>query len=216
MVKTRRLAGDGLSYIGRSGIGSMLVYQWPIYFMTRVRSPLESSRFAVFFQLIIFAQALCASLALPLWGAIVDAVARGDYAWARMVVRRARLASLAYGIFALVGFGLGANPVLRLWLHRPLYMDGNVCWLGGFYVLLVTWENVHWPLALGLGAMRAASGAVFWRACAFAVSVPLAISHGNAGLMVALCTSVIAITAWYYPVLLTRHSSSFPSRRCSN
>lgn len=203
-LQARRLAGDGLSYIGALGIGSMLVYQWPIYFMARVRSPLESSRFAVFFQLIIFALAFGASFALPLWGALADAVARADYAWIRIVVRRARAASLAYGICGLVGFGLAANSVLRFWLHRPLYVDGKLCWLGGLYVLLATWENVHWPLALGLGAMRAASGAAFWRAAAFGVSVPLVISHGGAGLMVALCTSVIAITAWFYPVLLAR------------
>ena len=203
-LQTRRLAGDGLSYIGALGIGSLLVYQWPIYFMTRVRSPLESSRFAVFFQLIIFAQAFCISLALPLWGAIADAVARGDQAWAKMAVRRARLAAIAYGICGLVGFGVAANTVLRFWLHRPFYMDGKVCWLGGFYLLLVTWENVHWPLALGLGAMRAASAAVFWRAVAFAASVPLVTSRGEVGLMVALCGSVVAVTAWYYPVLVAQ------------
>jgi hypothetical protein len=52
--------------------------------------------------------------------------------------------------------------------------------------------------------MRAASGAVFWRAVAFATAVPLVTSNGDAGLMVALCISVIATTAWYYPVLLAR------------
>jgi O-antigen/teichoic acid export membrane protein len=203
-LQARCLAGDGLSYIGASGIGNMLVYQWPIYFMARARSPLESSTFAVFFQLIFFVLAFGTSFALPLWGAIADAVARADYAWIKMVVRRARVASLAYGICGLVVFGLAANSVLSLWLHRPFYVDGKLCWLGGFYVLLAMLENVHWPLALGLGAMRAASGAMFWRAVAFAASVPLVISHGDARLMVALCTSVIAITAWYFPVLLAR------------
>jgi hypothetical protein len=154
--------------------------------------------------LIIFILAFGTSFALPLWGAIADAVARADYAWIKMAVRRARVASLAYGICGSVMFGLTANIVLSLWLHRPFYADGKLRWLGAFYILLAVWENVHWPLALGLGAMRAASGAVFWRAVAFAASVPLVISNGDSGVMVALCTSVIAITAWYYPVLLTR------------
>ena len=206
--QARRLVADGLSYIGASGIGNILVYQWPVYFVARVRSPLESSRFAVFFQLIVFAVAFGASFALPLWGANADAVARADYAWIRKVVRRARAAALVYGVSGFLGFGLAANSVLRFWLHRPFYVDAKLCWLGGFYVLLAMWENVHWPLALGLGAMRAASGAVFWRTVAFAASVPLVISRGEVGLMASLCTSVIAISAWYFPVLLARTSAA--------
>ena len=120
------------------------------------------------------------------------------------MVRRARAAALAYGICALLFFGLTANFDLSFWLHRPIYVDREVCWLGGFYVLLAMWENVHWPMALGLGAMRPASGAVFWRAVAFAAFVPLVISHGGVGLMAALCASIIAVTAWYHPVLLAQ------------
>lgn len=209
-LQARCLARDGLSYIGAAGIGSILVYQWPVYFMARTRAPLESSRFAVFFQLIIFILAFSASFTLPLWGAIADAVARADYAWIKILVGRARVASLAYGICGMVVFGLTANFILSLWLHRPFYADGRLRWLGGFYVLLAMWENVHWPMALGLGAMRAASGAVFCRAVVFAASVPLVISHGAVSLMLALCASVIAITAWYYPVLVAR---SFAARR---
>ena len=190
--------------MGAGAIASVLLYQWPVYFMARARSPLESSTFAVLFQLILFTLSFGVSLALPLWGATADAVARADNAWIKKVVRRARVAALAYGICGSVVFGLSANYVLGLWLHRPIYVDRKLCWLAGFYVLLAMWEYVHWPLALGLGAMRAASGAVFLRAVAFAASVPLVISHGAVGLMVALCTSVIAITAWYYPVLLAQ------------
>jgi O-antigen/teichoic acid export membrane protein len=201
---SRRLARDGLSYIGAAAIASVLLYQWPVYYMARTRAPLESSRFAVFLQLILFTLYVGTGLALPLWGAIADAVARADYPWVTKLMRRARVAALAYGICGLVVFGLTANLVLGLWLRRPFYADRRLCWLGGFYILLAMWENVHWPMALGLGAMRAASGAVFWRAVAFAASVPLVISHGDVWLMVALCTSVIATTAWYYPVLLAR------------
>ena len=70
--------------------------------------------------------------------------------------------------------------------------------------IMLTGKYVLWPLTLGLGAMRAALGAVLWRAVALAASFLLVISHRAVGLMVVLCASVIAITAWYYPVLLAR------------
>lgn len=202
--QARCLARDGLSYLGGAPIASVLLYQWPVYYMARARAPLESSTFAVFVQLILLTLSFGMSLALPLWGATADAVARADFAWIKKVVRRARVAALAYGICGLAVFGLKANYVLSLWLHRTFYLDRRLCWLGGFYVLLAMWESVHWPMALGLGAMRPASGAAFWRALAFAASVPLLISHGGAALMASLCTSVIATTAWYYPVLVAR------------
>jgi O-antigen/teichoic acid export membrane protein len=208
-LQARCLARDGLSYLGAAAIASVLLYQWPVYYMARARTPLESSRFAVFIQLIILILAFGTNLVLPLWGAIADAVARADDAWVKNVVRRARVAALAYGICGFVVFGLTANFVIGLWLHRPFSAGRTVSWLGGFYVLLAMWESVHWPIALGLGAMRAASGAVFWRAVAFAASIPLVISHGAVGVMVALCASVIAITAWYYPVLFAR---TFPAQ----
>jgi O-antigen/teichoic acid export membrane protein len=203
-LQTRRLVRDGLSYVGAVGIGNLLIYQWPVYYMARTRAPLESSSFAVLVQLIIFILAFGTSFALPLWGAIADAVARGDYRWIKTVVRRARLASLVYGFCGLLALGFSTNAILTLWLHRPFHTGGALCWLAGFYVFAAMWENIHWPLALGLGAMRPASSAVFWRAIAFAVSVPLVISYGAPGLMVALSVSVIALTAWYYPVLLGR------------
>jgi O-antigen/teichoic acid export membrane protein len=201
--EARVLARDGVSYMGAAAIAGLLLYQWPVYYMARVRAPVESSKFAVFVQLILLTLSFGTSLALPLWGAIADALAREDYYWIMSLVRRSRVAALAYGICGFVVFGLGANFLLTLWLHGPFQADRRLYWLGGFYILLAMWENVHWPVVLGLGVMRAASGAVFWRAVAFATSVPLVISHGAVGLMAALCASVVAITAWYLPVLLT-------------
>jgi hypothetical protein len=200
----RRLAADGISYMGAAAIANVLVYQWPVYYMARVRPPLESSTFAVYLQLILLVLSFGVSIAQPLWSAVADAIARVDRAWVAKVVRRARAAALAYGVFGLLAFGLMMNLFLRLWLRRPIHVQPVACWLAGAYLMLATWEYVHWPLALGLGAMRAASGVVFWRAVAFAASVPLVISHGTVGLMVALCTSVIAISGWLYPVLLAR------------
>jgi O-antigen/teichoic acid export membrane protein len=47
----RRLAGDGLSYMGAAAIANVLMYQWPVYYMARVRPPLESSTFAIAVQI---------------------------------------------------------------------------------------------------------------------------------------------------------------------
>jgi O-antigen/teichoic acid export membrane protein len=200
----RRLAGDGFSYMGAAAIANVLIYQWPVYYMARVRPPLESSTFAVYLQLILLVLSLGLSIAQPLWPAVADAAGRGDWVWIAKVLRRARVVAVACGFCELLAMGFLMNIILRLWLHRPIQMQPAACWAAGAYILLATWEYVHWPLALGLGAMRAASGLVFWRAVAFAVSVPLVTSYGTVGLMVALSISILAISGWIYPVLLAR------------
>jgi O-antigen/teichoic acid export membrane protein len=199
----RRLAGDGLSYMGAAAIANVLVYQWPVYYMARVRPPLESSTFAVYLQLILLALSFGFSLAQPLWPAVADAAARADSAWVIRAVQRARVASLAYGACGLLALGLMMNVLLKLWLHRPIHVTPVACWLAGAYLLLATWEYVHWPLTLGLGAMRPASHLVFLRAATFAAFVPFAARYGLLGIMVLLCASVILITSWSYPRLLS-------------
>lgn len=203
----RSLISDGLSYMGAAAVAGVLVYQWPIYYMGRVRPPAETSSFAVFTQLLLLTLSLATNLALPLWGAIADACARRDYRWVTTLVLRARVCAVAYGLSGVLVFGLGLNFILRIWLHKSFAADERFCWLAGTYVLLATWETVHWPIALGLGAIRVASAALFWRTVAFAVSVPLVISYGATGLVAALCVSVAAATLWYYPLLLERTST---------
>jgi len=205
----RQLAGDGLSYMGAAAIASMLVYSWPVYYMTRVLPPVESSTFAVYFQLIILVASFGISLAQPLWAAVADAMARSDRAWIVKVIWYARAASLAYGACSLLALGVLMNTLLRLWLHRTIAVGTIDCWLGGAYVLLATWEYVHWPLLLGLGALRSASYLTLLRAVAFAAGVPFAVRYGQAGVMAWLCGSVILITAWCYPRLLTRALERF-------
>jgi O-antigen/teichoic acid export membrane protein len=200
----RSLAGDGLSYMGAAVIASILLYQWPVYYMARARPPLESSAFAVYLQLILLFVSFGVSLAQPLWPAIADAVARADRAWVMGAVRRARAVSLVYGACGMLALGLMSNVLLRLWLHRRIAVQPVACWLAGTYLLLASWEVVHWPLSLGLGAMRPASQLVLLRAVVFAACVPLATRYGQAGVLALLCASVILITSWSCPRLLAR------------
>jgi len=200
----RRLAGDGVSYMGAAAVANVLLYQWPVYYMARVRRPIESSTFAVCLQLVLLVLSFGVSIAQPLWAAVADATARSDRAWIAKVAGRARAAALAYGACGMLALGLIMNVLLRLWLHRPIHVTPIACWLAGAYVLLGTWEYVHWPLCLGLGAMRPASHLVLLRAAVFAALVPLAARYGQVGIMLSLCASVILITAWSYPRLLTR------------
>jgi O-antigen/teichoic acid export membrane protein len=199
----RRLAGDGLSYMGAAAIANVFLYEWPVYYMARVHPAAESSTFAVYMELILLVLSFGVSLLQPLWPAVADACARGEEQWVMSALLRGRVAVISYGVLGLMVFGLGMNGVLRIWLHRPMHVRPMMGWLAGAYLLLAMWEYIHWPVALGLGKMRAASNLIFLRAAAFAVFVPLADRYGQAGVMAILCASVALLTAWCYPRLLS-------------
>ena len=200
----RRLAGDGVSYMGAAAIANVLLYQWPVYYMARVQPPLESSTFAVCLQLMLLVLSFGVSLAQPLWPAVADAVARGDRRWITKTVWRARVTALAYGGGVMLAFGFMMTTLLRIWLNRPIQVSPEVCWLVGAYVLLATWEYVHWTFLLGSGAMRPASRLVLLRAAMFAALVPLAAQYGKAGLMLGLCGSILVLTGWSFPWMFAR------------
>jgi O-antigen/teichoic acid export membrane protein len=198
----KRLSVDGFSYVGAAGLANVLSYQWPIFYMVRIRPPVESGSFAVYLQMILLVLSFGVSLAQPLWSAVADADARSDFAWIRSMLRAARSVALIYGICGLLMFGLTMNLLIKLWLRQPIQVNPLACWLAGVYLLLAIWEYVHWPFLLGLGAMLPASGLVFLRAAVFAVLVPFAAGQGAAGVMALECASIIFITAWAHPRLL--------------
>ena len=199
----RHLAGDGVSYMAAAAFANILIYQWPIYYMARTRPPLESSTFAVCVQFFFLLLSFCVSLALPLWPAVADAVARADRPWVLRTIRSARVLALASGAAGLLILGFTMNAAITIWLHRPFHVSSAVCWLFGCYLLLAIWEYVHWPLTLGHGAIRAASKLVFLRSVMFAALVPFAARYGPTGVVALLCASIVAVSAGWFPWLLS-------------
>lgn len=201
---TRELAGDGFSYVGAAAIANVLIYEWPIYYFARTRPVAESATFVIDLRFIFLFLSFGVSLLQPLWPAIADANARADFIWILKAVRRARIAALSYGAFCLLLFGFFMNSLVHLWLHRNISVQSTSCWLAGFYLLLAMWEYVHWPICLGLGKMRIASHLVFGRAVVCGALVMWGTRYGQEGAMLALCGSVLLVSAWYYPQLLSR------------
>ncbi|MBX5495120.1 MAG: hypothetical protein IRZ15_07265 [Bryobacteraceae bacterium] len=197
-----RLTHDGLIYLA-AAFSHVLLYQWPIYLLTRLRPPSESPAYIVCIQFVLLAVSFTVGLVQPLWGAVSEARARSDAGWLVKALRTARIAVLIYGVAILAGFGLFGETVLRLWVRRPIVLDPYVTWAAGLYILLATWEYVHFTFSLGLGALRPASLSAFGRAVFFAAVAPAAIATGGAGfLFLSLCASVAVTTGWLYPRMI--------------
>jgi O-antigen/teichoic acid export membrane protein len=202
LARAKGIAGDGVFFVAATST-NMLLYQWPIFLMTRMRQPLESSRFAICIQIILLALSFLIGLMQPLWGATAEASVSGDHAWLKAAIIRVQIATVAYGVAAALGFGLLLNFAVSVWLRKPVSFHPAERWLAGAYVLLGGWEYGQWILALGLGRMKPASLAMLARAVLFCSIAPLAMGFGTQGLLCALCASVVFCTSWYYPRLIS-------------
>lgn len=199
---SRDLLADGIRFIG-ADFSSVLLYQWPVYWIARSMTSSTSSWFAICMQAVVLPLASVFGLLLPLWPSTADAVARKDQHWLDGTIKKGRRAVLVIGGFALFTSLLFGERLLRIWLHKPVTLGWQLRGLMGAYVLLAIWEFYHFVLALGFGHLREAASAVFQRAIAFAIAVPMLTLIGGVELLwCGMCCSVLFWSAWRLPRLL--------------
>lgn len=200
--ESRHLLSDGLRFLGAS-FSSVLLYQWPVYWIARSMPTSTSSWFAICMQLVLLPLASIAGLLQPLWPSTADAIARSDHDWLHKNRRKWRLTVVATGGTAFLVLAVFGQWILQVWLRKPLALDWQTRSLMGAYLFLAIWEYYNFALALGFGRLREAGGAVFQRSVAFAVAVPLLTLTGDTRLLWAgMCCSVLFWTAWRLPRLL--------------
>jgi len=200
-VQMKPLLGDGIRYLG-SSFSNILVYQWPVYWMTRHEATGLSSAFAICTQMALVPVSSLLGLVQPLWSPIADAVARKDYGWLDTQVRRTRNAIVASGLAIFATILIGGDLLVQLWIGKPLSLGWQVRGLVGLYVALALWEGSYLTICFGLGRLREGSTAVFLRVICFAIAVPLLTWIGGPrAIWLGLCCSVLFWTGWKLPLL---------------
>ncbi len=196
------LVEDGIRFLAAS-FSYVLVYQWPVYLMTRSRPAEESAAFAISMQLVLLPLSFVGGAIQPFWGTTAEARARGDLEWVRRQIARLRSGGVAIGVLLWTVVALWGHSIIHLWLGKPINLPWNLRLCAGGYLVLAIWEYLHFMLSLGSGRIREASTMVFTRAIAFAVLAPgLVKLWGAKGVWLGLCISVLGYTAWRMPRLL--------------
>lgn len=196
------LLTDGIHFLGAS-FTSVLVYQWPVYWMARSTPASNSSLFAICIQATVLQLGFVSGLLLPMWSPVADARARAEHHWLDIQVKRGRAVVVAVGGSALLTMLFFGERLIHLWLRKPIALGWQIRGLIGAYILLAIWESFHFIVALGFGRLREATTAVFQRSCVFALAVPLlAALGGPKAIWCGMCFSILLWTAWRLPRLL--------------
>jgi len=196
------LTGDGVRFLAAS-FTSVLLYQWPVYLMARNRPTVESAAFAVSMQLILLPISFIFGVLQPFWGATAEAAARGDLGWVKKQTNRVKWGGAAIALAVGTVIAVWGERLILVWLGRKVEFGWSLRLFAGAYLLLATWEYLHFVLSLGAGRIREASTMVFARSAVFAAVAPLLVSWGGgAAAWLGLGCSVASYTAWRLPRLL--------------
>jgi O-antigen/teichoic acid export membrane protein len=199
---SRHLLADGIRFLGAS-FASVLVYQWPVYWIARSLPASSSSLFAICIQATVLPLGFVFGFLQPLWSATADALARADHQWLDSQIKRGRSVIVAVGGCAFLMLLFFGEKLIHLWLRKPITLNWTVRGLMGAYILLALWEYFHFTMALGFGHLREAASAIFQRSISFAIAVPLLTKIGGvSALWFGLCCSILFWTAWRLPRLL--------------
>lgn len=187
-------------------LASLLNHQLPVVLLARTADADEVAAFVALMNAFLLAFGLISTMAAAAWPALVDAVGRGEGAWAARFCGRAAAGAASYAVVGALVLGLAGNTLIRTWYGLPLVVEPALArWLGVYFAAAV-WEFVLYNLLVGLQMLRHAAAAYVGRSALVAIVLPLAVARwGGAGAAAVLALSALVSTAWLYPLLMRRH-----------
>jgi len=199
--ESKSLLVSGLAF-SLVGLGSFLNHQVPVVIVGRTLNTLATATFAAVMNVFMIGFGMVSMVAIPLWPAISDSVARGEVSWVRKAYHRLLSYSMLYAVLVCVVLILAGRPIMRLWFGQGIDPSQSpMAWLG-FYFVLAMWEYVHYMVLVGLKRIRVPSLIYLGRSLLTVVLVSLLIPKwGNEGAIIGLCMSVLLVTSWSFPYL---------------
>jgi O-antigen/teichoic acid export membrane protein len=201
----RALLTTGLVFSLASGVGNFLCHQLPIVLVGRWRPLAEASSLAVALNALVLAAGMVASVAMPLWPAISDGMARGDRAWVARAYRRILAYAVGYGALGGVVFAILGSRLFTLWYGPSVDVSPALCAALGLYFFLLMWENAHFAVLIGVNRIGLPSVLYLGRSvAAIALMSMLVTPIGPPATFIALAASVCVFTLLPFRVIVGR------------
>lgn len=198
------MAKTGSAFILTS-IASFCYQSVSVYWVGRCMGPLAATQMSVFITVLSVLGSLLMMFTQPLWPAIQDATVRNDTDWVnRTYLRISKYLMGCVGIAALI-VAIAGDHITHLWVRSTIVTSGASQSLLGLYFLLVAWEQINYSYLIGLGRFWFASLAYFAGALIMlANGTWLVTNFGVSGMLAAMCSGPLLVTAWIYPLKLQR------------
>jgi O-antigen/teichoic acid export membrane protein len=200
----RLIAGTGSSFL-LTNVASFCYQSFSVYWVGRNLGPVAAAQASVFIIVLGVSGSLLTMFTQPLWPAIQDATVRNDTAWVhRAYTRISKHLMAGFGIAAVI-IALAGNYITHIWIKSAIAPAGATQILLGLYLLLLAWEHLNYSFLIGLGRYWFASLSYLSGALIMMLnSLWLVALFGVAGMLAAMCSGPLLVTAWIYPIKLKR------------
>jgi len=201
----RELVGDGLSFSATSFVVYLVEFVACALIVGRVRGPQDVAVFQIFMAATTAFHGMLRMVGTPLWAAIVDAKARGDWEWVESARRRYHL-YLASLILPAAALSIGLGPwVLPRWYGEEFAVERAVFASHALFLFAMGWRYVNRYIAIGLGLVRRTVAPIL---AGLAVGLALAVlplaEHGLWVLFAGLSAGTLLLPGWWLPRLVRR------------
>lgn len=167
--------------------------------------PVAVGLFAALMQIRVFLTNVVLVFTMPLWPSITEAKEGGDLAWIRLSRKRACLFVVGYVVSAAVGLITLGPYAADIWLRGEIAIShiqfaafalyfGFLMWVHVQFILLTGCGSIHIPAVLMIGEALLAIG----------LAIVGAHAGGVAGIFLGLTLAMITVSAWAFPVLISR------------
>lgn len=199
----RMLITTGLAFL-LGQFASLLYLEFNVFLVGRQLGPASAAGFAVMIQLLVLAGGMVIMITLPLWPAVADAWARGDRAWITNAYKRTTLGLMTYAILVGGVVAIAGNLIVTRWVGSQVVPSFTMQVLSGVYFVMIIWQNINHAFLIGLGQIRSASmGLLAGGIVMMIVNVLLVKVFGSSGVILGMCAG-LSITAWLFPLLVSR------------
>jgi len=160
----------------------------------RVLDPAQTGAFAATLHLVTLLSGVTAMLVSPAVPAIASSLVLRDGYWVNNAYKKLLFVSLGFALAAALVLAIAGDRIFELWLRGAVQPVWGLLAGAGVYLVLSTWEVVHFSILVAMHRAATASLLVFARAVAGAILTQLVLPTGETATpFVAMCFSILLI-----------------------
>jgi O-antigen/teichoic acid export membrane protein len=148
----RHLFFDGIAFSTCCLITGIIEYTFCGWLVGRDGGPASVALYGVFISLTIMQLGFVVMLSAPTWPAVAEAIARGDFPWARNAAKRLYLYGSGFAVCSALGLVALGPFVLPLWLGKDFTPISRLLLASyGIYFVAHVWRHLNHAMMIGTG-----------------------------------------------------------------
>ena len=202
----RHLLTDGVAFSACTLVTGIVEFNLCGLLVGRQDGPAATALYQVFISITVMQLGVVMMLSTPTWPAVAEALARGDFPWAKKAARKLYLFGSAFGVCAFTGLVLLGPWVFSIWLGKDFSdVPRSMFACYGLYFIAHVWRHLNHAMMFGTGQVGKLARVQLIESAVVAVVAVVALKWGGIGpMLAAMGVAILAITGIVLPRIVAR------------